>query len=183
MRNRAVFIDRDGTINVNVEYLDDPDEFMMYPSVAEGIKILKEHGFKIIVVTNQSGIARGYFSEKTLEKIHQKMKNELSKKGAKIDAIYYCPHHPDEDCNCRKPNTGMFEKAIKDFDIDTKHSYVIGDRMLDVEAGYKLGCKTILVPEDKEKVEKEMKESKISPDFFCNDFLTGIKWILKTSKS
>ena len=178
MVNKAVFIDRDGTINVNVEYLNTPDNFQIYPGVAEGIKLLQDNGYKIIVITNQSGIARGYFSEETLDMIHEKMKNELSNKGASIDAIYFCPHHPEDGCNCRKPNIGLFKKAIKDFDVDPMHSFIIGDRMLDVEAGFKIGLKTVLVPEDKEKVEKEMMESKIKPDYVCEDFYSGIKWIL-----
>ena len=178
MGNKAVFIDRDGTINVNVEYLDTPDEFKMYPTVAEGIKLLKEKGYKIIVITNQSGIARGFFSEETLEKIHQRMKNELNEKGATIDAIYHCPHHPDAKCDCRKPNTALIERAIRDFDIDTENSFFIGDRMLDVEAGHKIGVKTVLVPENKQKVEEERKESDIEPDCYCDDFYAGVRWIL-----
>ena len=179
MAVKAVFIDRDGTINVNVEYLDNPDRLKLYPGVAEGIKLLRDNGFRIIVITNQSGVARGFFTIDTLEKIHEKMKKELSKKGALLDAIYYCPHHPDEKCNCRKPNTELFEKAIKDFDIDLKNSFIIGDRMLDVEAGNKLGLKTILVPEKKEIVDKELRESKIKPDFICKNFYSGVKWIMK----
>jgi len=179
MGNRAVFIDRDGTINVNVEYLDTPDNFRMYPTVGEGIKQLRDKGFKIIVVTNQSGIARGYFSHETLEKIHRRMKDEFNKHGVTIDAIYYCPHHPDENCSCRKPKIGMLEKAIKDFDIDARHSFFIGDRMLDVETGYKVGCKTVLVPERKDLVGQERKESIIEPDYVCDDFISGVKWILK----
>ena len=178
MGNKAVFIDRDGTINVNIEYLDDPNNFKMYPGVAKGIKLLKKNGFKIIVITNQSGIARGYFSKETLEKIHKKMENELSKKGAKVDAIYYCPHHPDDNCDCRKPETGLFKKAFKDFNIDSFKSYLIGDRMLDIEAGYKMGLKTVLVPEDKEKVEKEMRESNIKPNYICENFYSGVRYIL-----
>ena len=182
MGNKAVFIDRDGTINKNVEYLDNPNEFQMYPGVAEGIKTLKDSGFKIIVITNQSGIARGFFTEDTLIQIHDRMKQELSEKGATIDAIYYCPHHPNDNCSCRKPKTYLFEKAIKDFDIDTSQSFVIGDRMLDVEAGNKIGCKTILIPERKEQVKKEMEESEIEPDFIGNNFESGVEWILKDNK-
>ena len=177
--NNAVFIDRDGTINVNVGYLDNPERFKMYPGVTEGIKLLKKNGFKIIVVTNQSGIGRGYFSIKTLEKINQKMKNELSGKGANVDAIYYCPHHPEDNCNCRKPRTGLLEAAIKEFNLDISLSYIIGDRMLDMEAGHKIGCKTVLVPEDRDKIEKEMEESNIQPDHICDNFYSGVTWILK----
>jgi len=182
MTKKAVFIDRDGTINANVGYIDSFDKFKIYPNVAKGIKLLSDDGFKIIVVTNQSGIAREYFSEETLEKIHQRMKNELSEKGATVDAIYYCPHHPDDSCNCRKPESGLLEKAVEDFDIEIESSYFIGDRMLDVEAGFKIGLKTVLVPEDKEKVEKEMKESKIRPDYVCDDFYSGVIWILENNK-
>jgi len=183
MGNRAVFIDRDGTINVNYGYISDPDDFKMYPGVAKGIKLLNEKGFKIIVITNQSGIARGYFSKGVLENIHEKMKKELSNKGANVDAIYYCPHHPDEHCNCRKPNPGLLEKAVKEFDIDTEKSFIIGDRMLDVEVGYKIGCKTVLVPEDKEKVKKEMEESNVEPDVICDDFYSGVEWMLNNGKN
>jgi len=179
MSKRAVFLDRDGTININVNYLDSPDNFKMYKGVAEGIKLLNENNFLIIVITNQSGIARGFFSKKTLENIHKKMIEELKEKGAKVDAIYYCPHHPDDNCDCRKPRTGLLKKAVENFDISTVSSYFIGDRMLDVEAGYKIGCKTILVPEDKEKVKKEMKEYKIEPDYICDNFYSGVLWILE----
>jgi len=178
MGNKAVFIDRDGTINVNVEYLDNPNNLKIYPGVAEGLKLLKENGFKIIVITNQSGIARGYFTKETLEKIHERMKSELLKKNASIDGIYYCPHHPDDNCECRKPQTGLFKKAFNDFNIDPSKSFIIGDRMLDIEAGYKMGLKTVLVPEDKEKVEKEMKASNIKPDFVCKNFYLGVRCIL-----
>lgn len=175
---KTVFIDRDGTINVNLGYLDNPDNFQIYPGVAEGIKLLQDNGFKIIVITNQSGISRGFFTKEILEKIHKKMMKELSKKGASIDGLYYCPHHPDDNCNCRKPKTGMFEEAIKDHKIDVTESYVIGDRMLDVEAGYKLGCKTVLVPERKEMVKKERGESKIEPNYICDDFYSAVLWII-----
>lgn len=176
---KAVFVDRDGTINVNVEYLNTPDNFKMYPSVAEGIKLLNENGFLVIVITNQSGIARGYFTKETLEKIHVRMIKELKEKGAKVDAIYYCPHHPDDKCICRKPETGLLKKAVKDFKIDTSKSFIIGDRMLDVEAGFKIGLKTILIPERKKMVEKEREESTVEPDYICDDFLSGVKWIVK----
>jgi len=179
MGNRAVFIDRDGTINVNSGYINNPNDFKMYPNVTKGIKLLQENGFKIIIITNQSGIARRYFSEKSLEEIHEKMKKELSKEDAEVDAIYYCPHHPDEKCNCRKPKPGMLEKAIEDFDIDVKNSFIIGDRMIDVEAGKTVGCKTVLVPEDKELVKKEMAESDIYPDYICDDFYSGVERIIE----
>ena len=175
---KAVFIDRDGTINVNYGYVSSPENFDIYPGVAKGIKLLKDAGFKIIVVTNQSGIARGYYTEGDLKKLHEKMIKELLKEDAELDAIYYCPHHPDDNCNCRKPKTGLLEKAIHDFDIDIKDSFLIGDRMIDVEAGHKMGLKTVLVPEDKEKIKIEMKNSNVKADFVCGDFYSGVKSIL-----
>ncbi len=120
MGNKAAFIDRDGTIIGNFGYIDNRDNFKMYSGVAEGIKLLNKDGFKVIIITNQSGIARGFFSEETLDKIHNKMKKELSDKGAEIDAIYYCPHHPDEKCDCRKPEAGLLEKAIEDLEMFLK---------------------------------------------------------------
>lgn len=181
MRNRAVFIDRDGTINRNVEYLSDANKFRMYPGVARGIALLNAKGFKIIVVTNQSGIARGFFSVDDLQKIHWRMTAELAEQGATIDAIYFCPHHPDEGCDCRKPRTALFDKAIKDFEIHPASSFVIGDRMLDVEAGRKVGCKTVLVPEDKERVRREMEASTVAPDFVGEDFSSAVNWILESA--
>lgn len=180
---KTVFIDRDGTINENTGYINSPNLFKMYPGVAEGVKLLKDKGFKIVIITNQSGIARGLFTKETLEEIHDKMKNEFKEKGASFDAIYYCPHHPDEKCNCRKPRTGLLEKAIRDFDVDLKKSYIIGDRMLDIEAGKKIGVKTVLVPEKIEMVKREMEKSDIVPDHISNDFSLGVKWILENEKS
>ena len=182
MSFKAVFIDRDGTINVNIEYLDNPNNFQMYPSVAEGIKLLQDNGFKIIIITNQSGIARGFFTEETLKKIHERMIKELSEKGTSIDGLYYCPHHPDEGCDCRKPKTVMFEQAIIEHNVDVTKSFVIGDRMIDVEAGFKIGCKTVLVPERKESVKKERQESKIEPNYICDDFYSGVLWIINKDK-
>jgi len=179
MANKTVFIDRDGTINANTGYIKTPDDFKIYKGVAEGIKILNNMGYKVIIITNQSGIARGFFNEEMLEKIHEKMKKELSEKGATVDAIYFCPHHPDEKCNCRKPEPGMLQKAMKDFDVDVQKSFIIGDRMLDVEAGNKIGVKTVLVPENKKKVDIEMQESNITPDIVCDDFYSGVEWIVK----
>ncbi len=183
IRNKAVFIDRDGTINKNIGYIDNPDKFHMYPQIADGIKLLNDSNFMIILITNQSGISRSLFTEDDLNKIHDKMKDELKKGGAKIDKIYFCPHHPNDKCNCRKPNTGMFQKAIPDNNIDTSISFLIGDRMLDIEAGNKMGLRTILVPENKELIKKEMAESKDKPDYYCNNFLSAVEWILKQGHS
>lgn len=181
MKNKAVFIDRDGTINVDVHYLDDPDKFQMYPGVDEGIKKLKENGFKIIVITNQSGIARGYFTEKQLSDIHERMKKEFQAFDVILDGIYYCPHHPDYNCNCRKPRTGLFEKAIDEHNIDVKKSYTIGDKSLDINAGKKIGTVTILIPElhIRDEILSEKNEWEYDPDYMADDFFDAVEWILK----
>jgi histidinol-phosphate phosphatase family protein len=139
--NKAVFLDRDGTINRDVPYCSKPDDFELLPGAAEAISLFNEHGFKVIVVTNQSGIGRGYFSEEMLARIHERIKILLDEQGARIDAVYYCPHHPDEGCNCRKPQPEMVLSAAKDLDIDLKQSYIIGDADVDIEMGTRAGCK------------------------------------------
>ena len=146
--DRAVFLDRDGTIARDIHYCSCPEDFELFPDTAKAIKLLNEHGFKVIVVTNQSGIARGYFTEETLAKIHQKMKDELAKEGAFIDAIYYCPHHPDDGCDCRKPKPKLMLRAAREHNINLKHSFVVGDLQMDAELGRAVGCKTVLISED-----------------------------------
>lgn len=178
-KNRAVFVDRDGTINVDVHYLNDPNEFEMYPGVGEGVKRLKSNGFKIIIVTNQSGIGRGYFSERQLSDVHERMKIEFRKFGVELDGVYYCPHHPDDNCNCRKPNTGLFEKAIKEHNVDAGKSYVLGDKPLDVAAGKKIGARTVLIPEphEREAILSEKNEWGCAPDYVADDFADAVEWI------
>jgi len=143
--NKAVFLDRDGTIAKDVHYCRRPEDFVLFLGAARMIKLLNEHGFKVIIVTNQSGIARGYFTEETLALIHEKMKEDLAKEGACVDGIYYCSHHPDEDCRCRKPKPKLVLQAAGDFDIDLKHSFVVGDLQMDIDLGKSVGCGTILV--------------------------------------
>ena len=155
-KQRAVFIDRDGTINKYIGFLRHIDEFELIEDIAEGIKKINESGYLAIVVTNQPVIARGEVTSKELEEIHNKMETELGLKGAYVDAIYYCPHHPDKgyegevkelkiNCECRKPRPGMLLKAAEDYNIDLSKSYMIGDGENDMKAGSSAGCKTILV--------------------------------------
>jgi len=143
--NRAVFLDRDGTIAKDVHYCRRPEDFVLFTDAARVIKLLNNRGFKVIIITNQSGIAHGYLSEETLGEIHKKMKEELGREGARIDGIYYCPHHPDANCGCRKPKPSLILQATRDFNIDLKHSFVVGDRQKDIELGKAVGCRTILV--------------------------------------
>ncbi len=150
--DKAVFLDRDGTINKEVTYLYRPEDLVILPGVPEAVKILHDNGFHILVVTNQAGIARGYYTVEDMHRLHQYLNEQLKKDGAWIDAFYYCPHHPEHGigayrkaCRCRKPDTGMFEMAEQEYKIDKKHSYMIGDKRIDVQAGRNYGIKSILV--------------------------------------
>lgn len=143
MSHRAAFLDRDGTIARDVHYCSDPRDFEILPRAPAAIRSLNEHGFKVVVITNQSGLARGYFTRETLSRIHDKMTSELAREGALIDAIYLCPHHPEEGCECRKPRPALLLQAAGDIDIALDRSYMIGDDPKDVEAGRAAGCRTV----------------------------------------
>ncbi len=181
----AVFIDRDGTICYDKHYLSDPAGLELIPTVAKGILRLNRAGIPVIVVTNQSGIRRGYFKEEQLEAVHRRLREMLSEKDARIDDIFYCPHKPDEGCSCRKPAPGLLLQAKEKHGFDLESSYVIGDRMMDIELAHKVGAVGVLVPEpgDQYHVEDEIKASKEKPDHRAKSFDEAVSWILeRTSK-
>jgi len=164
--NRAVFLDRDGTMAEDVHYCSRPEDFRLFPDTPKAIKLLNQHGFKVIIITNQSGIARGYFTEETLADIHRKMKDELAREGAHIDAIYYCPHHPDDNCDCRKPKPKLILQAAKEHQIDLKRSFVIGDLQMDVDLGRAVGCKTLLISRPSSPANEGIKADAVAPDLW-----------------
>ena len=148
----AIFIDRDGTINEDTGYVSSPDELIIYPWAAEAIRLVNESGMKAIVITNQSGVARSLYTEQTLGVIHDRLTRELSRSGASVDGIYYCPHHPDigdetyrKRCDCRKPRPGMLRDAARDHRIDLAASYVIGDKASDINLAAEVGARGALV--------------------------------------
>ena len=142
----AIFLDRDGVINENrTDYVKSINELKIFPAIAKTIKNFKNHGYIVIVVTNQSAINRGLVTHDVVKKIHETIQTYLKKNGTCIDAFYYCPHKPDEGCNCRKPKPGMILKAIDDFNLDAKSSWMIGDNDSDVLAGESAGTNTIKV--------------------------------------
>ncbi|MBQ7650964.1 MAG: HAD family hydrolase [Victivallales bacterium] len=141
----CIFIDRDDTIIHDVPYLAEPSRVALTPGAAEALAEFRGLGFSIIVISNQSGIGRGYFTEAQLKQVNDRMLVLLAEGGASIDAIYYCPHRPDENCNCRKPKTGMLEQACRDFEVDKAHSVMIGDLRGDVDMGKSFGIKTIQI--------------------------------------
>jgi histidinol-phosphate phosphatase family protein len=179
MLRRAVFLDRDGTIAEDVNYCRRPEDFRLFPRAAEAIAMLNEAGLAVVVVTNQSGIARGYFTEETLAQIHQKMTDQLAGRGAQVDAIYYCPHHPDDGCTCRKPGTDLFQRAVEELGLALAGSYVVGDREMDVLAGQALGCQTVLV----ETGPVPWTEDGASPDHRAPTLHEAAQWILSRERS
>jgi len=148
----GIFLDRDGTVNEEVSYLSSPVELRLIPGSADAIREANRLGLRVFIMTNQAGIARGKFTEDQLTEVHKALVQLLENEQAQVDAIYYCPHHPDfgdgryrKECSCRKPNIGMLLQAAREFDIDIEKSFVVGDRMIDVQTGNNAGATSILV--------------------------------------
>ena len=175
-RQKAVFLDRDGTICEDVNYLSRPEDLRLFPFTAEAVKLLNDKGFLVILITNQSGIARGFFDEKVLHQIHAKLKEELTKSNAKLDAIYFCPHSSSDNCDCRKPKTGMIEMAKQDFSLSLENSWIIGDKAIDVETGFNAQIKTALVLTGYGQTEAEKLKKK--PDLTAENLLQIVKMLI-----
>ena len=180
---KAIFLDRDGTINYERGQLSDIDKFELMPGVSDAIKIINRSGYLAIVITNQPVIARGELTFEGLDEIHKKMETLLGKDGAYLDAIYFCPHHPDKgfdgevkelkiDCECRKPKIGMLLKAKERFNIDLESSFFIGDTARDVNCGKNANCKTILIKDNKNNLD-------CNPDYIAPSLLEAVKIIIK----
>ena len=182
---KAVFLDRDGTINhEEPNYLLDLKKLKIFEESFEAIQLLNYHGFKTIVVTNQSCVGRGFLEEQELQKINALLKQKLAERKAVLDSIYYCPHHPNDQCTCRKPKIGMFEQAVKDHAINLKKSFIIGDREFDIHAGKRAGCKTILVLTGAGKQTQEfLQENSEQPDFIAPHILDAVRWIIRQPAS
>lgn len=183
MKNKAVFLDRDGVINKDYGYVHQVEKFEIYPQVFPALKKLQEAGFKLFVVTNQSGIAVGYYTEEDFHNVNNHMLSVFKKEGIKIEKVYYCPHHPEgvvpeltKKCECRKPESGMIKQAIKEFNIDPKQSFLIGDKETDIQAAHKEGIKAILV-----KTGQGLKHvDNTTADYIAEDILDAVEnFILK----
>ncbi|MDR3275151.1 MAG: HAD family hydrolase [Endomicrobium sp.] len=184
IKKPAVFLDKDGTIIFDKNYLKSPAQVKLYSYAAESINKLRAAGFKIIVVTNQSGIRRGMFTEKDLQDINEKFLFMLKKKGAKIDALYYCPHIDSDNCSCRKPKTDMVLQGAKDFNIDLSKSYTIGDSIRDYLLGFNMGGKGILILTGQgKKHQNNLAREKMKPFAVCRNLKQAVNFIVKDVKN
>jgi len=185
----AVFIDRDGTVIREVGYLCRPEQIEILPRVPEAIRMLRGRGYRVVLVTNQSAVARGMLKESELEEIHHLLRNELHRAGAGLDGIYYCPHHPSDGvapyvihCRCRKPNSGMIERAARDLQLNLMHSYVVGDQETDMELARRCGIKGIwLRSGDVDGATMSLAEIKLDCVFVARDLWDAASWILERS--
>lgn len=191
-KNRAVFIDRDGVINNGGEVVWQKEKLQIIPGAGEALKLLNDHGFLVIVLTNQPVVARGWATEQDVAELNREIDRRIGTSGAKIDKWYVCPHHPLAglpeypglpeyrlDCEDRKPKTGMIKKAEKEFDIDVKESFVIGDLPADIKMGRDAGCKTILVKTGHAGIEPNPKRAyDIKSDYTAANLLEAVKLII-----
>ncbi|HNU86153.1 MAG TPA: HAD family hydrolase [Syntrophales bacterium] len=184
-KHAAVFLDRDGTISEEVNYLSRMEQLRLYPQTLEAIRLITDAGMKAVVVTNQSGIARGYFTEDFVRSVHDRINELLRAGGARIDGFYVCPHHPvygngiyKQDCDCRKPKPGLLLQAAAELDIDLARSYMVGDMLKDIEAGKNAGAKGVLVRTGYgvNIVRTDM------PAYIAEDVLDAVQWIMRDRK-
>ena len=182
----AVFLDRDGTIIEEIGYLDRVDRLSLYPFSIDAIRALNRSGFRVVLVTNQSGIARGFFTAAVVDEVHRHLASLLAEGGAHIDGYYYCPHHPDGHvepyairCACRKPGRALVDRAIEEFGIDPARSFVVGDRWLDVELARAVGGRGILVRTGYGAAEERRPRADLSADAVADNLVAAVGWILR----
>ena len=178
--HKAIFLDRDGTVSEEVGYMYDAGLYKLFPWTGDAIRRINESGFKAVLITNQSGVGRGYFPESTVHQVHDILKTELARYAAHLDAIYYCPHEPAADCECRKPKPGMLRQASRELDLDLANSYMIGDKYIDIETGHAAGAKTILLRTGygTEQIAEHYASSPVQPDLIADDLLQAVEAIL-----
>ena len=182
-KKRAVFLDRDGVINVSPGggFVTDWKQFRFLPGVPKALRILKERRWMVIVVSNQSGVGRGIMTKGKLEEITWQMQEAVSQAGGRINAVYYCIHHPEDDCSCRKPKIGLLKRAARKFSIDLKRSFVIGDDERDILMGHRAGCCTVLVLSGKQ-TRRTIKRLSVSPHRVASTLLQAVRWIVSSDR-
>jgi D-glycero-D-manno-heptose 1,7-bisphosphate phosphatase len=182
----AVFLDRDGTLIEEVGYLDRVERVELYPWTIDAIRCLNRAGFRVVLVSNQSGVARGFFTEEVVEQVHGHMARLLDAGSAHIDAYYYCPHHPDGKmtayaiaCECRKPGPGLVQRAAREFGIDPACSFVVGDRWLDVALARAVGARGVLVRTGYGATEESKPPAGLAADAVVDNLAGAVAWVLK----
>jgi D-glycero-D-manno-heptose 1,7-bisphosphate phosphatase len=175
--DRAVFLDRDGTIMEDSNYVGDVERVVLIPSAAAGLKRLQDAGHKLFIVTNQSGVGRGYFTREAVESIHAHLDEYFGKAGVRFDGYFVCPHHPEDNCDCRKPKPKFLLEAARAHRLDLSRCYMIGDRPSDIQAGVNAGTKTILVLTGAGR--ETLARQEVKPDFVAEDIGEAANWILK----
>jgi D-glycero-D-manno-heptose 1,7-bisphosphate phosphatase len=185
MGRAAVFLDRDGTMVRDVNYMRSPGQLRLLPRAGAAIRRLNENGFAVVITTNQSGVARGLLTEADLAEIHSLLERRLARYGAHIDGIYYCPHHPDvgapkyrRRCRCRKPAPGMLLRAARDLNLALERSFAVGDTRRDIEAGRRAGCRTVLVGAGRTRTGTGTSEPESGADHVAADLFDAASWIL-----
>lgn len=174
---KGVFLDRDGTIHPDTGYLHLPDEVEIYPAARRGLKLLAERGFLLFLVTNQSGVGRGYFPAAAVESVHQKIVSELVRDGIRLAGIAYCPHRPDAGCRCRKPSPYLVEELAGRHGVDPGRSYFVGDKISDVLTGRNAGCRTVLLALPGEAAAMRRRAGWTAPDRVATDLYQAALWI------
>jgi histidinol-phosphate phosphatase family protein len=176
---RAIFLDRDGTINEEVNYLGRVEDLRWIARAAQAIRLLRDHGWLVVLVTNQSGVGRGYFTEQAVAAIHRQLAADLAAAGTALDGVYCCPHHPAANCACRKPKTLLFERAARDLNIDLAASYAVGDKISDLLPGQRLGSRTVLVLTGHGRQHRELAgQSGLQIDYVAPDLFAAAEWII-----
>jgi histidinol-phosphate phosphatase family protein len=169
--SRAIFFDRDGTLCQDVPYCSRPEDLELLPGAIPAIKTAHNQGYKVVIITNQSGIARRYFTIQGLGIIHEKMQRDLAREGITLDGIFYCPHHPDENCYCRKPQPGLLLRSAAALNINLSSSYMVGNSLSDIQAGKRAGCRTVLVHNKLPEIPD------VVPNYFAPDLTSALQWI------
>jgi D-glycero-D-manno-heptose 1,7-bisphosphate phosphatase len=185
MGSSAVFLDRDGTVNEEVDFLTSPRDLRLIPRSAEAIRRANDLGLRVIIVSNQSGVARGLLTEAALAEIHAALAAQLGERNARVDGIYYCPHHPTQgidgyrmECDCRKPKAGMIDRAVREFSVDPAKSWVIGDRTVDAGMAKSAGARAILVLTGYGRAERELCERDAIPlDYVADDLWDAMEFV------
>jgi len=186
-RRRAIFMDRDGTVCEEVGYVNHLDRIRLLPRSAAAVRLANDAGFQTVIVTNQAGVARGYFDEELVHDVHDSVRRQLAEGGARVDGIYYCPHHPEvgaapyrAECDCRKPKAGMLLRAREEMGIDLAASYMVGDSVKDLGAGRAVGATTVLVLTGYGRGEFQHQSQRwtVHPDHVSEDLLDAVQWIL-----